>query len=195
MDSEPNKEEMPPSENGQQSINSSSSVSTTTKETDGTQPSTPLDAAESALEQFEEFCGLHRNTSPITKSEALGFLDLSFEQRRKMTGEALFEAEYTLLRYSEYILRLKDQQLARASVAREEISRLIAKGLDKQSGYSYEERRIKAISCNVKATELDRMRVECEARAKRLESVGKCVADTARSFGQSAAAKSRQYNR
>lgn len=147
--------------------------------------------AEAALDQFELRAGVRPNSRPRCESDALYFLDLTLDERRKLTPDQLFEAEYCLLRYAEYLSRLHDQQAAKALVAKETISRLVMAAVDRQTGYAFEERRLKAINADPRAVEVDRQRVEAEARKQRLASAAKWVGDTARSFGQAASSRNR----
>ncbi len=134
---------------------------------------------------------MRANTRPRCESDALQFLDMTLDERRKLTPDQMFEAEYALLRYAEYLARLHDQQAARAAWAKDVVARMVAPTLDDFTGYSFEERRCKAVAASAKASEVDRVRVEAEARKQRLFSAARWVGDTARSFGQSGAARNR----
>lgn len=189
MDSNYNENETPRSEPPANLTESQSSNSTTTKRKIGAESF--LASADEILEQFIESIGVAIPRPNSTEADRL--LNLTSEERRRMTPEECLDAEYTLLNYVVYISMMCDRLYAKASFAKDTLRRTVAKLSDRYEGYTYQEREIKTIANDDNARLLDRARAELEMKKNALYNHCKWVADIARNFNSLAHNKNRRH--
>lgn len=121
---------------------------------------------------------------PRCQNEALRFLEMDADDLRKLTPAEAAVGAGVVTRYAAYLSRACQREEARARWAREQGTRLVAADglLDQVRGYSFEERRVKAVGLRPEAQEMETLRLEAEARAARLQYAAKWAGDVARTL-------------
>lgn len=165
-------------------MDSQLSNSTTTEPENGSQSLEQLDYAESILSEYEAMLGFPSVVPPKAENEAHRLLDLSPEERRKMTPEDCSEAEYCLKAYYGYLERVISQVDTKIVWLKETIARRIAQYSDNYNGYTFEERRLKATNLDSFTQRLDKTRVKMESIKIRLYSMSKAIYNVAGAFSR-----------
>lgn len=127
-----------------------------------------LNKMDDYLDQWEVSIGLDKISVPHAKSEALRYMDLPIDERKKITPENAADAVLVLAQFAAYISRVVQKEESKMFWLSEEIMKVIASRVNQQKGYSFEERKALAIAENEAAQRLERLRRESQAKWKRL---------------------------
>jgi hypothetical protein len=134
------------------------------------------------LDQWELDVGLPTLQVPLIKDEAVRLLELTPDDRRRLSGEELADAAVTLSMYATYLSRLAQREEADAVLLDERVVSLLRCSLANQPAYTPHERRVLALNQSVEARATDLQRVGASVKAKRLAFFAARVDRVAQSY-------------
>ncbi|MDX1472365.1 MAG: hypothetical protein R3213_12770 [Flavobacteriaceae bacterium] len=119
--------------------------------------------SQEVLDDFEISSGLGR-----IQDEYLTDLDVARTNIGKLTPEECYEKAMQLLTYSFYLQRLCNRLTSEIKWCDAAIDNAIAGSVGNQSGYSYQERKNKAVKQNDYACKINTKRVSCDLKLTRI---------------------------
>jgi len=135
------------------------------------------------MDAFEDGLGIplggpnEQAQDEVKRLLSLGTVDLT-----QMNEDQCGEAAVVLMNFAFHLQRCTNREQARANWAEETLKKIISKTLPRQSGGSYEERRLLAVSASEQADSLDRTRIRARAKAdalafqaQRIDSLSKAL--------------------
>lgn len=121
-----------------------------------------------SLDKWENKIGLSKFNPPNSRDDALKFLEISSNDRSKMTCDECADAVITLAQYAAYVGRAAQREDSESLLLKEQINQLIGDLIPLQKAYSPEERKSLALLENENAQELERQRIAASVKSKRL---------------------------
>jgi hypothetical protein len=128
-----------------------------------------LAETDSGLDGFERGLGVPAlaGEDEVTV-EARRLLGMAPSAVRKMGAVECGESAYVLGQFAFRLQQAQNREQGRVTWATEAVKRTIAPRVDKYSGYSFEERKLKAVRDDEAASKLDAIRVRAQMRLDRL---------------------------
>jgi hypothetical protein len=125
---------------------------------------------ENLLKQYEEGLGLPKNFK-ISTAEVMGYLQMTRDELKALTEEACSEISFALAQCAFFIRTQLNAERAKSNWAEQQIRGLIAPVVGEYKGYSFDERKIKAISDNSACMTLNRIKINAQVRVDRLDGL------------------------
>lgn len=127
------------------------------------------------------------------KQEAIEFLEINSEDRRKLSPDQCGEASLALAQYAFYINRLHQRSSARVRIAEDELNKVIAPMLCQYDQYmKVEDKRRLAIAENSHASKLEDVRAFAEAFRERTAYLSQRIHEVAEAYKNLSYARKRE---
>jgi hypothetical protein len=169
----------------------------TTDETTGNDNSPPpstdwLTRQTERLDAWEQAVGLPKYAGvPAYQTEAVRDLEMTPNERSKLSPDEAAEACVVLSQYAAHLTRVAQRAETEAFLLQERVTALVAPHLERQQAWGNEMKRVLAVLENPEVTALDTRRVAAEAKAKRLMFFAARVDAVARAYQNLANARRR----
>jgi hypothetical protein len=120
------------------------------------------------MDEWEAAVGLPEYRVPLTKDDAVRYLEMASEERRKRDAEECAEACVLLAQYAAHLTRTAQRAEAAAALLDDRITQLVRAEIPLQKAYSYQERRLLAVGASDEARALEGRRMAEAAKARLL---------------------------
>lgn len=142
-----------------------------------------LEAVNTRLDDFEANLGIKFRLLPSIQNEALKYLEIEAEQRRKLTPDECAEAVVILAQYAANVHRAYQRESAQVRWSEDEICKVVAPQLAQYDKYMKHDFKVAlAVRENIYATELNSIRAESQAKCERLNFLATRIGEIAEAF-------------
>ncbi len=122
------------------------------------------------LSQYESALGIPK-AFKINTQKVQEYLQMDRDEIKSLSTEDCSEISFALSQASFYIQKEHNKENAKFNWADAQINGLIAAKVGEYKGYSFEERKLKAITDNAAAMKLQKIKVEAKLRIDRLNGM------------------------